>query len=112
MVLITFFLMQADVVFTPFIDTVWFGYANISLFGITMGFLNVSLFTMAPENVQGCKKEVAGFLATFGTNLGCMVGVFSSLGLSRLYVQNSNNIHGFLKSAAPQPAIHYFLPCS
>ena len=77
--LVFFFIVQAWTSAVPILNTVWFGYLNIAVFGVSMGFANVSLFIMSPEQVQGDKKEVAGFLVVFAINLGTILGGFLSL---------------------------------
>lgn len=84
--LMAFFIIQAVTIDLAIFNTIWFGYVNVALFAITMGFLNVSLFILAPEKVEGEKKEIAGFLAVFFINFGTMIGGFSSLGLKDLGV--------------------------
>jgi hypothetical protein len=84
LVLIAFFILQVVTVTIPIFNTAWFGYVNIALFGITFGFLNVSLFIMSPEQVTKDKKEIAGFLSSFWINLGTMLGAFLSLSLKNL----------------------------
>jgi hypothetical protein len=49
-----------------------------------MGFLNVAIFIMAPEQVPQDLKEVAGFVAVIGINIGTIIGGFSSLTLKNL----------------------------
>jgi len=78
-ILAGFFIVQAVNETLPIIKTAWFAYVNIALFGITQGFLNVALFIMGPEQVQGNKKEVAGFLSVFAINFGSMIGGFLAL---------------------------------
>lgn len=81
-----FFIIQAVTIDLAVFNTIWFGYVNVAMFAITMGFLNVSLFILSPEKVEGEKKEIAGFLAVFFINFGTMIGGFASLGLKDLGV--------------------------
>ncbi len=83
-VLVGLFFIQVLESTLPVIKTAWFAYLNISLFGITQGFLNVSLFILGPEQVEGNKKEVAGFLAVFAINFGQMIGGFLALPFKKI----------------------------
>jgi len=71
---IGFFYVQAYYPNVEIFNTIWFGYSNITFFGILMGLLNVGLFVLAPEPVSKENKELAGFLAVFGLNFGTLLG--------------------------------------
>ena len=79
-----FCIIQAITIEIPVFNTIWFGYANLGMLGMSMGFVNVALFIMGPETVKGDKKEVAGFLSVFGMNFGLMAGSFLSLPLQNI----------------------------
>lgn len=83
-----FFAIQAVTSSIAVFNTVWFGYVNISLFGLTNGFVTTALFIMGPEKVEGAKKEVAGFLSIFGLTTGITIGGLLALPLANL---NSHN---------------------
>ena len=78
-IFIATFLLQAENTQLPIIRAVWFGYVNIAIFAFTLGYSNVALFIMGPEQVGDEFKEIAGFLNVFALNLGSMIGGFSSL---------------------------------
>ena len=86
-VLILFFIIQAVTLSIPILNTIWFGYFNIGLFGLTIGFGNVAFFFMVPEQVDKPRKEIAGFLTVIGINLGNLVGGFLALPLQNLGIK-------------------------
>ncbi len=77
--LIAFFVIQAATESVPVLNTVWFAYVNIAVFGLTIGFGNVALFFMIPEQVEKNLKEVAGFMAVIQWNVGNLLGRFFAL---------------------------------
>ena len=83
-----FFIIQAITSKIDVFNTIWFGYVNIALFGLTNGFVTTASFIMCPEKVAVKKKETAGFLSVFGLTTGLTVGGFIALPLRNL---NANN---------------------
>ena len=78
--IVLLFIVQAVTVSIPILNTDWFGYANIALHGLTMGFVVVAGFILAPEaEILPNKKEIAGFLSVFAINIGTMLGGFVCL---------------------------------
>jgi len=73
------FIAQAMKLDIRFINTIWFAYVNIALFGITLGIVNVALFILGPEQVKPEQKEVAGFLSVLGINVGLIFGALLAL---------------------------------
>lgn len=88
MIFIGLFVIQAVTSSIAVFNTVWFGYLNIALFGLTNGFVTTALFILGPEKVDGAKKEVAGFLSIFGLTTGITLGGFLALPLSNLNAHN------------------------
>ncbi len=78
-IFVALFIAQAMSLDLPFINTVWFAYVNIALFGVTLGIVNVALFILGPEQVKPEQKEVAGFLSVLGINVGLILGAILAL---------------------------------
>jgi len=51
-----------------------FCYFNIALFALTNGFITTGSFIIAPEKVEGKKKQLAGFLSVTALTTGIMLG--------------------------------------
>jgi len=51
-----------------------FCYVNIAVFGLTNGFVTTASFILAPEKVEGKKKQLAGFLSVTALTTGIMLG--------------------------------------
>jgi len=88
-VLVFFFMAQAVTSSIPILNTAWFGYLNILLFGLTNGFVTCALFILAPEAVEPSKKEVSGFVSVFGLTSGVLIGTLTALPFRTL---NANNL--------------------
>lgn len=78
-IFVVFFILQAVTLSIPILNTEWFAYVNVGLFGLTMGFSSVSLFILGAEQVKGENKEVSGFLTVFTINIGAILGGTFSL---------------------------------
>ena len=85
--MIAFFVIQAVTISIPIFNTLWFGFLNIGLFGLTIGFGNVAFFFMVPEQVDKSRKEIAGFLTVIGINIGNLIGGLLALPLKNLGVK-------------------------
>jgi len=88
--LVAFFIIQAVTNSIPILNTVWFAYVNIALFGLSLGFGNVALYYMIPEQVEKQRKEIAGFLTCIAINIGSMIGGFLALPLENIGLPSSS----------------------
>jgi len=84
------FVLQALPLSVAVLNTAWFGYLNIALFGLTNGFATTALFIMGPEVVDGPKKEIAGFLSVFGLVTGLTVGGLCALPINKYIIGGQN----------------------
>jgi len=66
------------------VNTLGFCFLNISIFGLTNGFVNGATFILAPEVVEGYKKEVAGFIMVLSLNFSMMLGSVLALPFENL----------------------------
>jgi len=79
------FLLEATTLNVPIIDSTWFGFVNIALFGLTNGFTTSALFIMGPEQIVGdVEKEIAGFMSVLGLTTGIMLGTYCALPFSAI----------------------------
>lgn len=83
-ILVAFFVAQVITAEIAVFNTVWFGFLNIAMFGLTLGFVNVALFIMGPEKVKPEKKEIVGFLSVFGVNVGLILGATVAFSLRNI----------------------------
>jgi len=88
--LVGFFYLQAINVQIGIFESVWFGYLNIALFGLSMGFVNVGLFILGPEKVKPHNKEIAGFLSVLGANVGLILGAVLALPFRNVGISHSH----------------------
>jgi len=65
-------------------NTLGFCYINIAVFGFSNGFVTTASFIMAPEKVEGKKKQLAGFLSVIALTTGIMLGTFVGYPFSKL----------------------------
>jgi len=65
-------------------STLGFCYINIAIFGFSNGFVTTASFIMAPEKVEGKKKQLAGFLSVIALTTGIMLGTFVGYPFSKL----------------------------
>ncbi len=78
-ILLLFFVLQAGDNDVPILNTIWFGYLNIIAFAVSQGLVNVAVFILGPETVPQEKKDIAGFVMVFATNVGAIGGDISAL---------------------------------
>jgi len=78
-VLAALILLQAKTENIPIVETAWFCYLNLALWGISMGVINVGTFILSAELVSEERKELSGFVTVIGVNIGSTIGGLLSL---------------------------------
>jgi len=72
-------LLQAKTENIPIVETGWFCYLILALWGISMGVVNVGTFILSAELVSEERKELSGFVTVIGVNVGSTIGGLLSL---------------------------------